>query len=138
MNSRFSCAIISPTHSYPIPTTTMADNATSTGYSTESFPAPGLRQIVRHITGHNENGDSVFLLSDNGEHYRLMVEKQAVANILYSTRETPVQLTNNIDLQKAREAEVSGGRRKHPPAGMVMDTDTVSRRFITRTAPSSA
>lgn len=76
------------------------------GYYTESFPAPGLRQIFRHITGNDSKGQSVFLQSDNGEHYRLMVEKQAVANILYSTRETPVDLNNDVDIQKAKETEV--------------------------------
>ncbi|KAI0886287.1 uncharacterized protein GGS22DRAFT_179189 [Annulohypoxylon maeteangense] len=81
----------------------MAQN--TSGYQTESFPAPGLRQIFRHITGHNDQGDSVFLQSDHGEHCRLMVEKQAVANILYSTWETPVELNDNVDVQKAKEQE---------------------------------
>lgn len=76
------------------------------GYFTESFPAPGLRQIFRHITGFNDKGESVFLHSDHGDHYRLMVEKQAVANIIYSTRETPVDLNGNVDIQKAKAEEV--------------------------------
>ena len=78
----------------------------SKGYHTESFPAPGLRQIFRHITGQNDEGQSVFLHSDHGDHYRLMVEKQAVANILYSTRETPVDLNDNVDVKKAKAEEV--------------------------------
>lgn len=75
------------------------------GYYTESFPAPGLRQIFRHITGQNDQGQSVFLHSDHGDHYRLMVEKQAVANILYSTRETPVDLNDDVDVKKAKAEE---------------------------------
>lgn len=85
----------------------MAPAESANGYHTKSFPAPGLRQIFRHITGHNDQGQSVFLHSDHGDHYRLMVEKQAVANILYSTRETPVDLNGNVDIQKAKSEEVT-------------------------------
>ncbi|KAJ3561106.1 hypothetical protein NPX13_g9072 [Xylaria arbuscula] len=70
-----------------------------------SFPAPGLRQMVRHITGHNEKGESVFLSSDHGSHHRIMGEQQAVANILYSTQETPVELNGDVDIEKARAQE---------------------------------
>ncbi|KAI1499774.1 hypothetical protein F5X99DRAFT_388573 [Biscogniauxia marginata] len=87
----------------------MAENTpvqgTSVGYITNLFPAPGLRQMTRHITGHNEDGKSVFLSADNGDHYRIMGEKQAVANILYSTRETPVELNGDVDIEKARRQE---------------------------------
>lgn len=75
------------------------------GYAS-SFPAPGLRQIFRHITGHNDEGKSVFLSSDHGDHHRVMGEQQAVANILYSTRETPVELNDNADIEKAKSEEV--------------------------------
>lgn len=76
------------------------------GFITNGFPAPGLTRIQRHITGHDDQGKSVFLSTDSGEHYRVMGEKQAVANIIYSTQETPVELNGNIDIQKAKEAEV--------------------------------
>jgi hypothetical protein len=72
-----------------------------------SFPAPGLRQIFRHITGHNDKGESVFLSSDHGDHHRVMGENQALANIIYSTRETPVELNGNVDIEKAKEQEVN-------------------------------
>ncbi|KAI1120191.1 NAD(P)-binding protein [Nemania abortiva] len=71
----------------------------------QSFPAPGLRQIFRHITGLNEKGESIFLGSDHGDHHRIMGEQQAVANILYSTQETPVELNGNADIEKARAQE---------------------------------
>ncbi|KFA67228.1 hypothetical protein S40285_06292 [Stachybotrys chlorohalonatus IBT 40285] len=74
-------------------------------YVHSGFPAPGLRQINRHITGHNDDGKSVFLSTDNGDHHRIMGEKQAVANILYSTQETPVQLNGNVDIEKASKEE---------------------------------
>lgn len=76
-------------------------------YYVGDFPAPGLRQIVRHITHNAADGHSRFLSSDHGEHYRFMVENQAVANIIYSTRETPVDLNDNADVVKAHEQEVN-------------------------------
>lgn len=76
-------------------------------YYVRSFPAPGPRQIVRHITGHAADGKSRFLESDSGEHCRFMVENRADANIIYFTQETPVDLNNNLDIPKADEKEVS-------------------------------
>ncbi|KAF5589172.1 cupin domain-containing protein [Fusarium pseudoanthophilum] len=88
----------------------MADSNSSAApqtpeYYVGSFPAPGLRQIVRHITGHREDGKAHFLASDHGEHYRFMGENKAVANIIYSTRETPVNLNEDVDVEKARQEE---------------------------------
>lgn len=37
----------------------------------------------------------------------MMGEQQAVANILYSTQETPVELNGNVDIEKAAAEEVS-------------------------------
>ncbi|CAJ2508341.1 Uu.00g133670.m01.CDS01 [Anthostomella pinea] len=71
----------------------------------QSFPAPGLRQIFRHITGHDGKGDSVFLRSDQGDHHRIMGDQQAVANILYSTQETPAELNGDVDIEKASSQE---------------------------------
>ncbi|KAI5861112.1 hypothetical protein GGS23DRAFT_576996 [Durotheca rogersii] len=85
-------------------------------YYVSSFPAPGLRQIFRHITQNNAKGESQFLSSDHGEHYRRMVDNRAVANIIYSTRENPVDLNNNIDVQKAHEAEPPF----HYPSGSIV------------------
>lgn len=76
------------------------------GYVAE-FPAPGLPRTVRHITGHNTEGKSVFLQTDCGDHHRVMGEKQAVANILYSTVETPVDVNGDVDIKHAKENEVS-------------------------------
>lgn len=76
------------------------------GSITNGFPAPGLTRIQRHITGHDDQGKSVFLSTDEGEHHRVMGEKQAVANIIYSTQETPVELNEDVDIEKAKELEV--------------------------------
>lgn len=71
------------------------------------FPAPGLRRTVRHITGHNEKGQSIFLATDSGDHHREMGNQQAVANILYSTQEHPANLNDGNDIKKAKDAEVN-------------------------------
>lgn len=75
--------------------------------STNGFPAPGLRATQRLITGHSEeDGKGHFLVTDRGDHHRIMGENQAVANILYSTQENPVDLNDSKDIQYARENEV--------------------------------
>lgn len=74
--------------------------------TTDGFPAPGLRKTQRFITGHNSEGKGYFVTSDHGDHHRVMGEKQAVANILYSTRETPVELNDDVDIKFAKENEV--------------------------------
>lgn len=77
------------------------------GYISHGFPAPGLRRTVRHITGHNDEGKSVFLSTDCGDHHRMIGDQQALGNILYSTTETPVDMNNDKDLLQAKEHEVS-------------------------------
>lgn len=84
----------------------MASEVPSAGYVKEGFPAPGLRQIQRHITGHNAQGKGVFLSTDSGDHKRILFDGRAVANILYSTQETPAELNADVDIQKAKEREV--------------------------------
>lgn len=104
-----------------------------------SFPAPGLRQMFRHITGHNEKGESVFLSSDHGDHHRIMGEQQAVANILYSTQETPVEMNGNADLEKARAQEVTKISPLHRPFLLFLFTKNIpfpSPHYITTTARS--
>ncbi|TRX91637.1 hypothetical protein FHL15_007419 [Xylaria flabelliformis] len=75
------------------------------GYIVGGFPAPGLRRTVRHITGHDDNGKSVFLKVDCGDHHRIMGNNQAIANILYSTKETPVDVNGDVDIKYAAENE---------------------------------
>ena len=76
------------------------------GYVVGGYPAPGLRKAVRHITGHNTEGKSVFLGTDLGDHHRIMGDSQAIANIMYSTKETPVELNGDHDITYAAENEV--------------------------------
>lgn len=78
---------------------------TSAGY-VQQFPAPGLRRTVRHITGHNAEGKGVFLGTDCGDHHRIIGNEQAIANILYSTKETPVVFEGDLDIKYAKENEV--------------------------------
>ena len=77
----------------------------SAGY-VQVFPAPGLRRTVRYITGLNEEGKAVFLSTDCGDHHRIIGNEQAIANILYSTNDTPAELNGNVDLKYAKENEV--------------------------------
>ncbi|KKP03448.1 cupin domain-containing protein [Trichoderma harzianum] len=77
---------------------------TSAGY-VSTFPAPGLRRTVRHITGHNAEGKGVFIQTDCGAHHRIIGNEQALANIIYSTKETPVEMNGDVDLKYARENE---------------------------------
>lgn len=79
---------------------------TSAGY-VQTFPAPGLRRTVRHITGHNAEGKGIFLGTDCGDHHRIIGNEQAIANIIYSTKETPVELNGDVDLKYAKETEVT-------------------------------
>ncbi|KAL6855656.1 NAD(P)-binding protein [Trichoderma novae-zelandiae] len=77
---------------------------TSAGY-VSTFPAPGLRRTVRHITGHNAEGKGIFIQTDCGEHHRIIGNEQALANIIYSTKETPVEMNGDVDLKYATENE---------------------------------
>ena len=77
------------------------------GYVQTPYPVQGLTRVVRHITGHDAEGKSVFLSTDIGNHHRELVNKSAIANIIYSTREHPVDLNGDIDLKYSHENEVS-------------------------------
>ncbi|KAI1083640.1 hypothetical protein F5B20DRAFT_414497 [Whalleya microplaca] len=69
------------------------------------FPAEGLRTSRRFITSHNADGKGVFVVDDEGEHHRIMVQGAGVANIIYSTAENPVDMNNDKDLFYARDNE---------------------------------
>ncbi|KAJ2989153.1 hypothetical protein NUW58_g3617 [Xylaria curta] len=77
------------------------------GYIAQGFPAPGLRRTVRHITGHNSDGKGIFLSTDCGDHHRIIGDQQALGNILYSTSETPVDMTEDKDLIHAKDHEAN-------------------------------
>ncbi|OJJ83635.1 uncharacterized protein ASPGLDRAFT_67214 [Aspergillus glaucus CBS 516.65] len=68
-------------------------------------PIAGLSRVVRHITGHDSEGRSVFLSTDIGDHHRTLGEKQAISNIIYSTNQTPVELNGDHDIEFARNTE---------------------------------
>ncbi|CAH0003354.1 unnamed protein product [Clonostachys byssicola] len=93
----------------------------SAGYINTEWPAPGLRRNVRHITGHNEDGKAVFLATDCGDHHTMIGNQQALANIIYSTKETPVDLGGDADLKYAKENIV---RRILPTTGSLRTSFT--------------
>lgn len=90
----------------------MADAAK--GFITDGFPAPGLRKTQRLITGHGADGKGHFLVTDNGDHHRVMGEQQAVAVIPYSTKDNPVELNEDVDVAFARDNEVCLGPTSIP------------------------
>ncbi|OAG00262.1 uncharacterized protein CC84DRAFT_1102722 [Paraphaeosphaeria sporulosa] len=70
------------------------------------FPAKDLRHARRFITSHNTKGEGTFLADDDGAHHRVMVNGNAVANIIYSTNANPIDMNNDKDLVYARDNEV--------------------------------
>ncbi|KAH8657728.1 hypothetical protein BX600DRAFT_514282 [Xylariales sp. PMI_506] len=69
------------------------------------FPADDLRPTRRFITTHNADGKGVFLADDEGDHHKLLVNGQAVANIIYSTHGSQVDLNNEKDVAFAAGSE---------------------------------
>ncbi|MCJ1311387.1 hypothetical protein MMC25_005058 [Agyrium rufum] len=67
------------------------------------FPGEGLPDIKRIITGHNAKGESVVIHEDNGAHQDVMGNGRGVMNIIYSTHENPVEMTDDVDVKYARE-----------------------------------
>lgn len=100
------------------------------GYVTTDFPVAGLSRVVRHITGHNAEGKSVFLSTDCGDHHRVMGEKQAIGNIIYSTHETPIELNDDVDIKKAQESEVGVAPPPPPPPFLPSLLITSLERFF--------
>lgn len=85
------------------------------GYVQTAHPVQGLPRVVRHITGHNAEGKSVFLSTDVGDHHRELVNKSAIANILYSTNQHPVELNGEVDVKYAQGNEV-----RFPPCILIL------------------
>ena len=70
-----------------------------------------LPRVVRHATGRNAEGKSVFLSTDdNDRHHRELVNKSAIATINYSTYRHPVELNGDVDIEDAHENEVRTSR----------------------------
>ncbi|KAI1125347.1 hypothetical protein F5Y10DRAFT_268174 [Nemania abortiva] len=76
--------------------------AVASGLCTE-FPAPGLRNPIRYITGHNSRGDSVFLQTDHGDHRDIMLGGIGAQNIFYSSGSNPIDVNGNADLEFAKQ-----------------------------------
>ncbi|KAI2603106.1 uncharacterized protein GGS25DRAFT_526141 [Hypoxylon fragiforme] len=79
------------------------------------FPAEDLRPARRYISTHNKDGKGVFIADDDGDHHRLMVQGQAVANIIYSTKGNPIDMNNEADIAYAKNNEPA----IHVPNGSV-------------------
>jgi hypothetical protein len=79
------------------------------------FPAHDLRPARRFISTHNKEGKGVFVNDDDGAWHRVMCRGRAVANIIYSTQDNPVDMNNEKDLKYAAENEPA----IHVPLGSV-------------------
>lgn len=77
------------------------------GHIQTPHPVQGLPRVVKHITTRDAQGRSVFLSTDIGDHHRELANKSAIANVLYSTSQVPVDLKDNVDLKHAQQKEVS-------------------------------
>lgn len=76
------------------------------GYIQAPWPVAGLPRVQRHITGYSDQGKSVFLSTDSGAHHKELVDKGALANIIYSTNQHPVELNDNADIEFQAKNEV--------------------------------
>ncbi|KAJ6092584.1 hypothetical protein N7486_007873 [Penicillium sp. IBT 16267x] len=83
----------------------MISKASSISGPITRFPADDLRHTKRLITTHNSKGKGVFLPDDDGDHHKIMLNGQAAANIIYSTRGAQVDLNNEQDIKFAKENE---------------------------------
>ncbi|KAI1078224.1 hypothetical protein F5B20DRAFT_548492 [Whalleya microplaca] len=88
----------------------------STSGNITEFPAPGLRNPFRYITGHDSEGKAIFLQTDHGDHQAVMVEGAAAQNIFYSSNSNPINLNENVDLEFAKKHKPS----LHMPNGCVV------------------
>ncbi len=84
----------------------MADSIWTTDGPITKFPADDLRPSKRFITGHNSKGQGIFIGDDDGDHHKVMARGRGVANIIYSTKENPVELGDDVDVAYAKENEV--------------------------------
>ena len=76
------------------------------GYVRTVHSVRGLPRVVCHITGHNAEGKSVFLSTDGGDHHHELVSQSAIANIIYSTNQHPVELNGDVGINYTHENEV--------------------------------
>ncbi|CAK4032115.1 Hypothetical predicted protein [Lecanosticta acicola] len=75
------------------------------------FPANDLRPARRFISSHNAEGKGVFVGDDDGAWHRVMCRGRAVANIIYSTDENPVDMNKDKDLAYAANNEARSSSR---------------------------
>lgn len=71
----------------------------------KGFPATDLRHPKRLVTTHNQDGKGVFLPDDDGDHHRVILDGDAVCNIIYSTQGNPVNINKEADVKRAEENE---------------------------------
>lgn len=78
----------------------------STSGPITGFPAEGLSEPQRLITGHDAKGRSIFLPTDSGDHQAIMVAGAASQSIMYSANKVPVDMNEDADVKFAKENPV--------------------------------
>ncbi|KAI0003945.1 hypothetical protein F4779DRAFT_634323 [Xylariaceae sp. FL0662B] len=71
----------------------------STSGPCTEFPAPGLRNPFRYMSGHDSKGRSVFVKTDHADHGAPMLNGIAAQCIFYSSDSNPIELTGDVDLE---------------------------------------
>ncbi|KAI1433781.1 cupin domain-containing protein [Xylaria sp. CBS 124048] len=71
----------------------------STSGPCTDFPAPGLRDPFRYMSGHNAKGESVFVKTDHADHRSIMLGGAAAQAIFYSSGSNPIDLNGDADLE---------------------------------------
>lgn len=75
-------------------------------YTSQAFPAPGLRDIVRNITTHNAEGKGIFLPASNAAYDSPMANGHAINNVVYNTTGFPTDLNDEKDIKYSSSHEV--------------------------------
>jgi len=70
------------------------------------FPAEGLSEPQRYIVSFDQNGKSVFLPTDNGDHQSIMVAGAAAQSIMYSIESVPADMNGEADVRFAKKNKV--------------------------------
>lgn len=71
-----------------------------------THPVQGLPRVVRHITGYNSEGKSVFLPTESDDHYHELVYKSAIAKGTDQTKQYPVELNGEMKANHTYDDEV--------------------------------
>lgn len=76
------------------------------GHVRTAHPVQGLPSVVRHITGQDAKRKSGLLSTGSDEHHSELIDKKAIANVIYPTKQHPVKLTGEVNTKYIYKNEV--------------------------------